>query len=216
MSGHRTLVLLFELSGWDLVLITGRVSLSVVFLSRCIWNQKNHTCNHNLKGHCSLSLTQSKGVYSTQNLYRFVSRYNFYHQEWRISNIIPKKFNFISSTTSKFRPLTQYVSRDIHQSAESIIPRKITLKALRFKISPPTHCLGGPNLGRRTYFWCRIKYWNFFSKFENFTLSENYIWNLPIFYLNQLRIILHKFFLFDHINIFYGERSINYRLLFKK
>ena len=33
MSGDRTHVLLFELSGRDLVLITGRVSLSVVFIS---------------------------------------------------------------------------------------------------------------------------------------------------------------------------------------
>lgn len=51
---------------------------------------------------------------------------------------------------------------------------------------------------------------------ENLTLFENHIWNLPIFYWDELQIILHKFFLFDHINIFYRESIINYRLLFKK
>ena len=67
MFGHWSLVLfvlLLKLSGRDLVLITGRVSLSVDFLSRCIFKPEE-SWNRNLKDHCSLSLTKSKGVYST-------------------------------------------------------------------------------------------------------------------------------------------------------
>ena len=47
-------------------------------------------------------------------------------------------------------------------------------------ISPTTHCVGGWKFWDWANFWWKIIWPIFFSKFENFTLFWNKVWNLSI------------------------------------